>query len=86
VEGYVEFWEYTADGMALPTKRERTAGMNSQFHPTGMVWPPGARNPATAVRGEGGTPKNNRGERFMEKYDSSAWNFQRGTLSFVLSH
>src|SRR6201987_3301515 len=43
-----------------------------QFHPTGMVWPPGVQGilVTEAVRGEGGTLKNNRGERFMEKYDA----------------
>src|SRR5207237_4779222 len=42
-----------------------------QFHPTGMVWPPGVQGilVTEAVRGEGGTLKNNRRERFMEKYD-----------------
>jgi succinate dehydrogenase / fumarate reductase, flavoprotein subunit len=42
-----------------------------QFHPTGMVWPPGVQGllVTEAVRGEGGTLKNNRGQRFMEKYD-----------------
>jgi succinate dehydrogenase / fumarate reductase flavoprotein subunit len=43
-----------------------------QFHPTGMVWPPGVQGilVTEAVRGEGGKLTNNRGERFMEKYDS----------------
>src|ERR1700757_5499 len=42
-----------------------------QFHPTGMVWPPGVQGilVTEAVRGEGGTLKNNRGKRFMERYD-----------------
>jgi succinate dehydrogenase / fumarate reductase flavoprotein subunit len=42
-----------------------------QFHPTGMVWPPGVQGilVTEAVRGEGGILRNNKGERFMEKYD-----------------
>src|SRR6202140_618330 len=42
-----------------------------QFHPTGMVWPPGVKGllVTEAVRGEGGILRNNKGERFMEKYD-----------------
>src|SRR3954470_3134150 len=42
-----------------------------QFHPTGMVWPPGVQGilVTEAVRGEGGILRNSKGERFMEKYD-----------------
>jgi succinate dehydrogenase / fumarate reductase flavoprotein subunit len=42
-----------------------------QFHPTGMVWPPGVQwiLVTEAVRGEGGVLRNKLGERFMEKYD-----------------
>jgi len=42
-----------------------------QFHPTGMVWPPGVRGilVTEAVRGEGGILRNANGERFMERYD-----------------
>jgi succinate dehydrogenase / fumarate reductase flavoprotein subunit len=42
-----------------------------QFHPTGMVWPPGVQGilVTEAVRGEGGVLRNKLGERFMEKYD-----------------
>ena len=41
-----------------------------QFHPTGMVWPPGVRGllVTEAVRGEGGILRNAHGERFMWKY------------------
>ena len=41
-----------------------------QFHPTGMVWPPGVRGllVTEAVRGEGGILRNALGERFMWKY------------------
>jgi len=42
-----------------------------QFHPTGMVWPPGVQGilVTEAVRGEGGVLRNRAGERFMERYD-----------------
>ena len=42
-----------------------------QFHPTGMVWPPGVVGllVTEAVRGEGGLLRNSQGERFMERYD-----------------
>jgi succinate dehydrogenase / fumarate reductase, flavoprotein subunit len=41
-----------------------------QFHPTGMVWPPSVRGilVTEGVRGDGGTLKNTKGERFMFKY------------------
>ena len=41
-----------------------------QFHPTGMVWPPGVRGllVTEAVRGEGGILRNADGERFMWRY------------------
>lgn len=66
-------WEYTGDGMALAYE----AGAELldlefvQFHPTGMVWPPGVQGilVTEAVRGEGGILRNSKGERFMEKYD-----------------
>jgi succinate dehydrogenase / fumarate reductase, flavoprotein subunit len=42
-----------------------------QFHPTGMVYPPGVAGllVTEAVRGEGGILRNANGERFMERYD-----------------
>ena len=66
-------WEYTGDGMALAYE----AGVELmdmefvQFHPTGMVWPPGVQGilVTEAVRGEGGMLRNKAGERFMERYD-----------------
>ena len=67
-------WEYTADGMALAY--EAGAELQDmefvQFHPTGMVWPPGVQGllVTEAVRGEGGILRNKNGERFMEKYDA----------------
>jgi succinate dehydrogenase flavoprotein subunit len=41
-----------------------------QFHPTGMVWPKKAVGTLAteAIRGEGGTLLNSRGERFMKSY------------------
>jgi succinate dehydrogenase / fumarate reductase flavoprotein subunit len=42
----------------------------TQFHPTGMVWPPSVRGllVTEGVRGDGGTLRNKSGERFMFKY------------------
>lgn len=65
-------WEYTGDGQALAYE----AGADLidmefvQFHPTGMVWPPGVRGllVTEGVRGEGGILRNSKGERFMFKY------------------
>lgn len=65
-------WEYTADGQALAYD----AGADLidmefvQFHPTGMVWPPGVRGilVTEGVRGEGGILTNSEGKRFMRDY------------------
>ena len=65
-------WEYSGDGQALAY----LAGADLidmefvQFHPTGMVWPPGVRGllVTEAVRGEGGILRNKDGERFMWGY------------------
>ena len=66
-------WEYTADGQALALRAggELIDMEFVQFHPTGMVWPPGVKGilVTEAVRGEGGLLKNSKGERFMERYD-----------------
>jgi len=66
-------WEYTGDGMALAydAGAELMDMEFVQFHPTGMVWPPGVQGilVTEAVRGEGGVLRNKLGERFMEKYD-----------------
>ncbi|HKW87791.1 MAG TPA: FAD-binding protein [Candidatus Acidoferrales bacterium] len=66
-------WEYTGDGMALACEAgaELMDMEFVQFHPTGMVWPPGVQGilVTEAVRGEGGILRNKLGERFMEKYD-----------------
>jgi succinate dehydrogenase / fumarate reductase, flavoprotein subunit len=66
-------WECTGDGPALAY--EIGADLQDcemvQFHPTGMVWPPGVRGilVTEGVRGEGGVLRNKDGERFMERYD-----------------
>ncbi|HZU18749.1 MAG TPA: FAD-binding protein [Candidatus Dormibacteraeota bacterium] len=66
-------WECTGDGTALAY--EAGAQLRDcemvQFHPTGMVWPPGVRGilVTESVRGEGGILRNKDGERFMERYD-----------------
>src|SRR6202011_5414430 len=66
-------WEGTGDGaaMAYEAGAELLDLEFVQFHPTGMVWPPGARGilVTEAVRGEGGRLKNSEGRRFMEDYD-----------------
>ncbi len=66
-------WEYTGDGHALAYEAgAQLIDMEFvQFHPTGMVWPPGVKGilVTEAVRGEGGILRNSNGERFMERYD-----------------
>ncbi len=66
-------WEYTGDGhaLALNAGAELIDMEFVQFHPTGMVWPPGVQGilVTEAVRGEGGILRNANGERFMERYD-----------------
>ncbi len=66
-------WEYTGDGMTLAYEAgaELMDMEFVQFHPTGMVWPPGVQGilVTEAVRGEGGILRNKDGERFMERYD-----------------
>jgi len=65
-------WEYTGDGYAMAYE----AGADlmdmefTQFHPTGMVWPPSVRGilVTEGVRGDGGILLNNKGERFMFNY------------------
>ena len=65
-------WEYSGDGHALAydVGAELIDMEFVQFHPTGMVWPPGVRGllVTEAVRGEGGILRNKDGERFMWKY------------------
>ncbi len=68
-------WEYTGDGHALGYQAgARLVDMEFvQFHPTGMVWPPGVAGllVTEAVRGEGGILRNSSGDRFMERYDAT---------------
>ena len=65
-------WEYTGDGHALAYEAgaELIDMEFVQFHPTGMVWPPGVRGilVTEGVRGEGGVLTNAAGERFMFRY------------------
>ena len=66
-------WEGTGDGaaMAYLAGAELLDMEFVQFHPTGMIWPPGARGilVTEAVRGEGGMLFNSEGQRFMLEYD-----------------
>jgi succinate dehydrogenase / fumarate reductase flavoprotein subunit len=65
-------WEYTGDGFALAydAGAELINMEFTQFHPTGMVWPPSVRGilVTEGVRGDGGVLKNSTGERFMFGY------------------
>ena len=65
-------WEYSGDGQALAVRAgaELIDMEFVQFHPTGMVWPPGVRGllVTEAVRGEGGILRNKDGKRFMWEY------------------
>src|SRR5436190_18766256 len=67
-------WEGTGDGVAMgfDAGAEVLDPEMVQFHPTGMVWPPGVRGilVTEAVRGEGGYLKNRDGKRFMLEYDA----------------
>jgi succinate dehydrogenase / fumarate reductase flavoprotein subunit len=65
-------WEYTGDGQALAYESgaELIDMEFVQFHPTGMVWPPGVMGilVTEGVRGEGGILRNKDNERFMWRY------------------
>src|SRR4029078_1968972 len=65
-------WEYSGDGQALAylAGAELIDMEFVQFHPTGMVWPPGVRGllVTEAVRGEGGILRNKERKRFMWDY------------------
>ncbi|CAN5692469.1 fumarate reductase/succinate dehydrogenase flavoprotein subunit [soil metagenome] len=66
-------WEGTGDGViqAYDVGAELVDMEMMQFHPTGMVWPPGVRGllVTEGVRGEGGLLRNSEGNRYMENYD-----------------
>jgi succinate dehydrogenase / fumarate reductase flavoprotein subunit len=65
-------WEYTGDGqaMAYEAGAELMDMEFTQFHPTGMVWPPSVKGilVTEGVRGEGGILRNRDGKRFMFDY------------------
>ncbi|MEQ1566987.1 MAG: fumarate reductase/succinate dehydrogenase flavoprotein subunit [Myxococcota bacterium] len=65
-------WEYTGDGqrMAYDVGAELMDMEFTQFHPTGMVWPPSVAGVLVTegVRGEGGILRNKDGKRFMFGY------------------
>jgi len=74
-------WEYTGDGQALAY--EIGADLIDmefvQFHPTGMIWPPGAQGilVTEGVRGDGGILLNKDGRRFM--FDAIPENYRSQT-------
>jgi succinate dehydrogenase / fumarate reductase flavoprotein subunit len=65
-------WESTGDGLGLAYEAgaELMDMEMIQFHPTGMVFPPGVKGllVTEGVRGEGGILLNSQGERFMQRY------------------
>ena len=65
-------WEYTGDGyaMAYDAGADLMDMEFTQFHPTGMVWPPSVRGilVTEGVRGDGGILLNSEGNRFMFNY------------------
>ncbi len=65
-------WESTGDGLGLAYEAgaELMDMEMIQFHPTGMVYPPGVKGllVTEGVRGEGGILLNSKGERFMQQY------------------
>jgi succinate dehydrogenase / fumarate reductase, flavoprotein subunit len=65
-------WEYTGDGLAMAYEAgaELMDMEFTQFHPTGMVWPPSVRGilVTEGVRGDGGVLLNSKKERFMFRY------------------
>ena len=66
-------WECMGDGhsLAYDAGAELVDMEFVQFHPTGMVYPPGVIGllVTEAVRGEGGILRNSEEERFMKRYD-----------------
>src|SRR5215813_2610843 len=74
-------WEYTGDGQSLAYRAgaELIDMEFVQFHPTGMVWPPGVMGilVTEGVRGEGGILTNKEGKRFM--FESIPENYRHQT-------
>jgi succinate dehydrogenase / fumarate reductase flavoprotein subunit len=74
-------WEYTGDGHALAyhAGAELLDMEFVQFHPTGMIWPPGVQGilVTEGVRGEGGILTNKDGRRFM--FDDIPENYRAQT-------
>src|SRR5437763_8494296 len=73
-------WESTGDGpvLAFNAGAELMDMEMVQFHPTGMVWPPGVRGllVTEGVRGDGGILRNSEGERFMLKPEYTPVNYR----------
>lgn len=67
------FWENNGDGISLAydCKADFRDMEMFQFHPSGMLYPAKAEGVLVteAIRGEGGILLNNKGERFMLRYD-----------------
>jgi succinate dehydrogenase / fumarate reductase, flavoprotein subunit len=78
-------WEYTGDGhaMALRAGADLLDMEFTQFHPTGMVWPPSVRGilVTEGVRGEGGVLRNNLNKRFM--FDNVPDRFKNETADTI---
>ena len=78
-------WEYTGDGhaMAYEAGAELMDMEFTQFHPTGMVWPPSVHGTLVTegVRGEGGILVNSEGHRFM--FDNIPERFESETADTV---
>ncbi|HKB08240.1 MAG TPA: FAD-binding protein, partial [Candidatus Polarisedimenticolia bacterium] len=74
-------WEYTGDGyaMAYEAGAELMDMEFTQFHPTGMVWPPSVRGilVTEGVRGDGGILLNKEKDRFM--FDDIPANYKAQT-------
>ena len=65
-------WEYSGDGLAMAYRAgaELIDMEFTQFHPTGMMWPPSVKGVLVTegVRGDGGILLNSEGKRFMFEY------------------
>jgi len=76
-------WEYTGDGMSLAYEggAELMDMEFVQFHPTGMVWPPGVQGilVTEAVRGEGGILRNKMANGSWNATIRNEWSSRRAT-------